>query len=381
MKYISPLNCYIVWHPEFKDGEKYANEIYSLICRDSNNPLQRGMGIPVFYRSESGDNTDVPITINVKEAKRNALIILVDDEMFNDSNWEDYISSLIELQDEFTRIYPVAFSEYAYSQNEGQLNLNQFIQLNKVNTFAEKWNVLKHALLHDLSRLLIGLNSSFEQQDFSVPAPVKIFLSHAKLDGKGLAMKFRSYIENNTKLSTFFDANDIADGYSFDKQIRMSLANTAVIVFHTDEYSNREWCRIEVIVAKRNKSPLVIVHDIQEGEKRSFPYMGNVPTIRYKGRFEEVIDLALIQVLNNCFAQEKIKHLIKLYALEDNFDCSILSSPPELFNLIDLLKEQGEKERLVLYPDPPIGIEELELLNDFEQNIKFITPIMLSEIL
>jgi hypothetical protein len=127
MKYISPLNCYIVWHPEFKDGEKFANEIYSLICRDSNNPLQRGMGIPVFYRSEPGDGIDVPITINVKEAKRNALIILVDDEMFNDSKWEDYISSLIELQDESTRIYPVAFSEYAYSQNEGQLNLNQFI--------------------------------------------------------------------------------------------------------------------------------------------------------------------------------------------------------------------------------------------------------------
>lgn len=381
MKYKSPLNCYVIWHPLFKDGEKYANEIYSLLCRDSNTPLQRGIGIPVFYRSESSVGTNTPIAIPVETAKRNALIILIDEEMFNDNAWEDYINQILDLVNNETRVYPVAISKYAFSLNEEKLNEYQFIRLNEAVQFNEKWGVLKHALLHDLSRQMVGLVASSENQYNDIPPPVKIFLSHAKIDGENLAVKFRSYIENNTKLNTFFDTNDIADGFSFKNQINKNLLDSAVVVFHTDEYSNREWCRIEVIVAKRYKSPLVVVHDIKDGEKRSFPYMGNAPTIRFKGKFEEIIDLTLLQVLNNRFASEKIQNQIKLYGIEERFDCSILSSPPELFNLLDLVKEKGTKDRLIVYPDPPIGIEELELLNDFDQNLGFITPIMLSEII
>lgn len=381
MKYKSPLNCYVIWHPLFKDGERYANEIYSLLCRDSNSPLQRGIGIPVFYRSEPSAGTNIPIAIPVESAKRNALIILIDDEMFNDNIWGKYINQILNLVNNDTRVYPVAMSKYAFSLNEEKLNEYQFIRLHEAIQFNEKWKVLKHALLHDLSRQMVGLAASSENQNSDIPPPVKIFLSHAKLDGENLAMKFRSYIENNTKLNTFFDTNDISDGFSFKSQIHKSLLDSAVIVFHTDEYSNREWCRIEVIVAKRYKSPLVVVHDIKDGEKRSFPYMGNVPTIRFKGKFEEIIDLTLLQVLNNRFVSEKIQSQIRLYGMEEHFDCSILSSPPELFNLLDLVKEKGDKSRLIIYPDPPIGIEELELLNDFDQNLKFITPIMLSEII
>ena len=72
---------------------------------------------------------------------------------------------------------------------------------------------------------------------------------------------------------------DIADGYEFEKQIETNIKDSALIVFHTDEYSAREWCRIEVLVAKRNKCSIVVVHDIKKGEKRAFPYLGNTPTI------------------------------------------------------------------------------------------------------
>jgi endonuclease V-like protein UPF0215 family len=56
---------------------------------------------------------------------------------------------------------------------------------------------------------------------------------------------------------------------------------------------------------------------------------------------------------------------------------SIISSPPELFNFIDInnLKKETNKEIVVLYPDPPLGIEELNVLNDIDESIKFVTPI------
>ncbi len=382
MKYQSPLNIYVIWHPKFKEGVEYAKRIYGLLCRDSSNPLSRGIGIPVFYRSSYPISENKPIPVELKEAKRNALIVLLDDEMFNDNNWADYISVLLSKVDSKTRIFPVALSNCAYYQNEGALNKYQFIKLDWFSELEDKWLILKHAILHDLSRLMIDILPSHEQSINEEPPPIKIFISHAKLDGENMALDFKNYIQNNSKLNTFFDAYDIADGYDFDAQIKNHLKNSALVVFHTDEYSNREWCRIEVIVAKRNKSPLVIVHDIKSGEKRSFPYMGNVPTIKWNNRFEDVIDLTLLQVLNNKFSREKIESDIKLFELEKRYSVSILSSPPELFNFIDLeIKNKTNNKRLVVYPDPPLGCEEVNILNEFDKDLQFLTPVMLSKII
>lgn len=382
MKYKSPLLTYVIWHPKFHDGEEYAKRIYNLLCRDSSNPLSRGIGIPVFYRSSYPIGKKQPIPIEFKDSKRNALIVLIDDEMFNDDNWGDYISELLRNVDDKTRVFPIALSKYAYHQNEGELNKNQFIQLDNHSGLEERWSILKHAILHDLSRLMIDVKPSYEEPVEEVPAPIKIFISHAKLDGESLALEFKNYIQNNSKLNTFFDAYDIADGYDFDTQIKKNLKNSAVVVFHTDEYSNREWCRIEVIVAKRNKSPLVIVHNIKKGEKRSFPYMGNVPTIRWNEKFSDIIDLTLVQVLNNKFSREKIEGDVILFELDKKYSVSVLSSPPELFNFIDLglLKNADNEKRLVVYPDPPLGVEELDVLNEFDEELQFLTPIMLSKI-
>ena len=62
---------------------------------------------------------------------------------------------------------------------------------------------------------------------------------------------------------------------------------------------------------------------------------------------------------------------------------SILSSPPELFNFIDLelIKNvDSGRKRLVVYPDPPLGVEEVDVLNEFDKGLQFLTPIMLSKI-
>ena len=82
-------------------------------------------------------------------------------------------------------------------------------------------------------------------------------------------------------------------------------------------------------------------------------------------------------------SKEKIESDVKLFGLEEKFDVSVLSSPPELFNFIDLelQKNTGDKKRLVVYPDPPLGVEELDVLNEFDKKLQFLTPIMLSKII
>jgi hypothetical protein len=153
-----------------------------------------------------------------------------------------------------------------------------------------------------------------------------------------------------------------------------------LVVFQSDTYSTREWCRIEVITAKSAGCPIVVVNAIQNGEKRVFPYMGNYPSIRFKGQFQEIIDLTLEQVLFNLYNRKFLDSLTDLYGIKTN---RILTSSPELFNFLQLKKDglgDDEEVAIVIYPDPPLGSEELDVLNQLDDNFYFITPITLPSI-
>ena len=58
-----PLSIFVVWHPNFKEGKTIANKLYSTFCRDIEQPLSRGLNIPVYYRSTSLDKMPIPIEI------------------------------------------------------------------------------------------------------------------------------------------------------------------------------------------------------------------------------------------------------------------------------------------------------------------------------
>jgi hypothetical protein len=70
--------------------------------------------------------------------------------------------------------------------------------------------------------------------------------------------------------------------------------------------------------------------------------------------------------------------MIDLYKL-NKYNVVYLTSPPELFNYVYImkLKEKSNKPIMILYPDPPLGMEELRLLNEMDKSIRFITPVML----
>ena len=76
--------------------------------------------------------------------------------------------------------------------------------------------------------------------------------------------------------------------------------------------------------------------------------------------------------------QSVAANLAVLYDLKKDYECVELTSPPELFNYIDIerikIKLQGSREILVIYNDPPLGTEELNVLNDIDTKIHFTTP-------
>jgi hypothetical protein len=222
-----------------------------------------------------------------------------------------------------------------------------------------------------------------ETESNSTPPPVKLFISHSKHDeSKNDAIAFRDFINSKTQLKTFFDANDIAYGSNFGEKIKEAAKESALVVFQSDSYAEREWCRIEVLEAKKAGCPIVIVNAVQNKEQRAFPYLGNYPSIRFKDKnFQQIIDLTLEQVLFNRYTIRFLDAQTDQYKIKAN---RILTTPPELFNFIQLKRDglsEDEKFGLVIYPDPPLGSEEMEILNDLDNNFVFITPLVLPTIL
>jgi hypothetical protein len=380
-----PLSIFVVWHPSFVHGREIANSLYNAFCRDIKEPLSRGLGIPVYYRSVFVDKA--PIPIETTNAVRNAIVLLIDQHYMIDDGFRAYTETLTHMVDDNTRLYPVALCEQSYGIG-CNLDKLQFIRaymgdLALPENLQFSLKKIRSEMLHDCARLMMNMQPIWmDDKTPKTPSPVKLFLSHAKKDGLVTTQNFKTFIERETKLDVFFDTVDVADGYDFEKQFEEQIKNSALVVFHTDEYSSREWCRIEVLIAKRNKCSIVVVHNIKNGEKRAFPYLGNTPTITMQpdegSSFYEIVDLTLLQVLNNLFQLELLKNIQNGYE-QDETEFISITSPPELFNYVDILKKKVEarKRLIILYPEPPLGKEELRVLNEIDGEIMFITPISL----
>jgi hypothetical protein len=88
-------------------------------------------------------------------------------------------------------------------------------------------------------------------------------------------------------------------------------------------------------------------------------------------------------ILTNVFNKSALNQIMEMY-LPKGYDGVALSSPPELFNLSDILELRGKskaKDFFVLYPGPPLGIDELKVLSDLDNKLRFLTPIELSTLI
>lgn len=388
-----PLNIYVVWHPNFQAGKKIAEELYSTFCRDYQNPLSRGIGIPIYFRYAKLEDSK-PLDIDLSNAEKNAIVLLIDDDYILDENFRSYTEGLSKKIDDDNRIFPISLCNKAYSIGCG-LSTLQFtdgtkffekdLNLQNKKDLEKSIKKIKTELFHDCSRLILNFHpKQKDKEQHRIGSPVKLFLSHAKKDGENTTIKFKQFIEKNLKLDVFFDTVDIANGYDFAEQFEQEIKHSALVVFHTDEYSNREWCRREILIAKKHKSPIVVVHNIIDGEKRAFPYLGNMPTTVIGKKeiigFYKIVNLTLYQVLNNLY-QNRLLEWYSNMGTNDNNEIKVITSPPELFNFLDIKKYKenlGSKKLIILYPDPPLGLEELNILNELDEDVEFTTPINLS---
>jgi hypothetical protein len=379
MSFKNPLSVFIVWHPDYTEGQRIADFLYSILCRDSFKPLIRSMGIPVYFRSTRAAKTNKPIDIDFRESEYTAIIALIDDKFILDAEFRKYLDQISDDCNKASvkrRVYPIAISKNAHKVSAKFSEIN-FIPVNETEDLNAQ---IKSPVLHELCRLLMNMKKGTDENESTlVSPPIKLFISHSKHDdSKDDAEKLKAFIYSKTQLKAFFDANDIEYGSNFGEEIKKAEKESILVVFQSDSYAEREWCRIEVVEAKKAGCPIVIVNAVQNKEQRAFPYLGNYPSIRFKNEnLLQIIDLALEQVLFNRYTIKFLDSLTDQYRIRAN---RILSTSPELFNFIQLKRDglkESEKFGLVIYPDPPLGSEEMEILNQLDDDFIFITPLTL----
>ena len=194
---------------------------------------------------------------------------------------------------------------------------------------------------------------------------VQVFLSHSKhdADGERIAKQIRQHLFDGAGLASFFDVHDIPIGVRFDKVLLQQVKVSAIVALHTDSFSSREWCRREIIEAKRWSVPLVVADCISDTDERGFPYMGNVPVVRMDPITVDRIDYVISRLLDEVLKDFLWRSRVQLAQSAVPTDAAFLPRSPELISLAGLKDYTGENV-LVVYPDPPLGVEEQRLFEE-----------------
>ncbi len=366
------LVLYVVWHPAFDEGRSIAKKLYEHYRRELYSNVAGGAGLSVIYRSVPDPVTLAPAAIDFSDSETSAVVILIDERFAGDAHYVAWSKDLMSQTDAIglsTRVFPIAINSEATRMGFAEQAV-RWDRWGAMDTDA-RLSRLTSDLTYQFCRMLRSYVEHLHRPNEEEAAleqylkKVQIFLSHSKhdADGERIAKQIRQHIFDGDGLTTFFDVHDIPTGVRFDKALLQQVKVSAVVAIHTDSFSSREWCRREIIEAKRWSTPLVVADCISDMDERGFPYMGNVPVVRMDpvkvDRIEHVIARLLDEVLKNFLWQCRVQ----LVRSEGVINAAFLPRLPELVSLAALSVHPGEHV-LVVYPDPPLGAEEQRL---FEQ--------------
>jgi hypothetical protein len=212
-------------------------------------------------------------------------------------------------------------------------------------------------VLHEARVLLArGLPSSPSDQPTGA---LRLFISHAKLDGLPLAQSLQHQIQMIAWLKSFYDAIDLASESDWEQALEAAAMASLLIVLRTEAYEQRWWCRQEALWCELHAMPAVLV-EARPG--LSYPAgdlpLERMPSIRIPdGNLLRILNAALREGLHYLLFQRRIQEMRSSGSIPAGAELRVLSYPPSMPALLRICLElatHSTDPRLVLYPDPPL---------------------------
>jgi hypothetical protein len=258
---------------------------------------------------------------------------------------------------------------------------------------------LLRQLTEAMCKLMLGRGANPDMSALPNPAgpvayegttpKVRIFLSHAKIDGTVPARRIRDYIYSQTQLAAFYDENDIPFGSAFRRVLETNVQaeeTAALVAIRSAHYAGRPWCRRELSLFRRpildtsnsleatlwRLNPVVVVEAIEGGERTAgIPELGNAPLIRWAETVPEQEEQIVTTLLRDAM----------LAAFHSAIGRTLLNSPnrvvlnwlpdPTTLLQIPLVRDMTVGELQVCYPGRGLSGLELDILSEFFTNLEF----------
>lgn len=406
------LEIYIVWHPGDRAGcvaaEQFVQHFHGTLFSGL-----IGGAVEVFVRSEGWRTSDdaprpipfpkTPSPNGISQAQITVIVPVLGTELAaiveqRAHPWHDYLSQIVEAQSlspDRVGIFPLLVDSHA---TDGTLLGQIFGRFQRVaaqapGTPSEPDEELR---CRDLAQGIAQLAAE------PGGGRLTVFISHTKrsdrgeeADVLGLIACVRSII-GQTRLNDFFDANDLQPGCDWDGELRSRAANSALLALRTDLYASREWCQREMLIAKREGMPVVILDALGRGEERGSFLMDHVPRVPVRhnaGNWRNSdIRLGLNLLVDECLKRTLWRRQAKLAHDRRGLDIAWWAPhAPEPVTLAQWLETERAAGRLrnggslrVLHPDPPLGadekavLEQIAVLGGVASGLDIMTPRLLA---
>ncbi|MBN9245739.1 MAG: toll/interleukin-1 receptor domain-containing protein [Mesorhizobium sp.] len=402
------LEIYIVWHPSDRAGENIGEEIIRHFRGSAFTGLIGG-AVEVLVRSQGwagGADAPRPIPTSSRPqpngipcARYTAIVPLCGTELAASveagSPWRGYAEAIVEAQ----REHPATVGIFPYLLAGGALSgtvlggLFGAYQAFAAGATDAPHDTAQNLRCRDLTQSLAQFLSP--EQNPRVTA----FISHTKYsaaaevgDVKELVALVREVIAN-THLAAFFDASDLQPGTDWSAELVANAATSALLALRTDLYPSRVWCQREMLTAKRNGMPVIIVDGIGYAEERGSFLMDHVPRAPIHvddGRWRRRdVYRALDLLVDECLKRELWRCQRELAGPRDDLKVSWWAPhAPEPLTLIQWLEEAraggslpaGTEPLRIIHPDPPLGTDEAVVLQQIARfggvtgNLDVMTP-------
>jgi hypothetical protein len=274
---------------------------------------------------------------------------------------------------------------HEFSSKRPSLGTLQLWQCHELGERAIRPAMLALRVLHEC-RVLLASALSLPVSSGCPPGFMRLFISHAKIDGLPLAHALKHQIEALKWLEDFYDADDLPAGSNWRKELEKGVGSSLIVMLRTEVYDSRYWCQQEVLWADEYATPAVLV-DARTGLQHpaGFLPLDRVPTVRIPdGNLVRVLFLALREGLRFLHFMRRVEEMKRCGDLPNPVELRVFSFAPSMPALLRACRSLGASTepattpRLILYPDPPLraGVFEaaLALVNVCAPAARLVTP-------
>jgi hypothetical protein len=215
---------------------------------------------------------------------------------------------------------------------------------------------------------------------------LRLFISHAKIDGLPLAYSLKHQIETLGWLRGFYDADDLPSGSDWQRELERGVGSSLIIMLRTDVYDSRYWCQQEVLWADEYATPGVLVD-----ARTSLNYAAGilpfdrVPAARIPdGNLVRILFLALREGLRFLYFKRRVEQMKVSGELPSPLELRVFSFQPSMSALLRACRslassnEPTSTPRVILYPDPVFrsGVNEAAhaLVATYAPAARLLTP-------